>query len=153
MPALGMAREYRSPAPRVAYNAAVEPQPPEARALVLVDHGSRSPAANAQLEEAAALLRARLPGRMVRCAHLELAAPSLPQAIDGCAAEGARQVTIALWFLSAGRHGAGDIPRLAAEARARHPHIAIQVAAPLGAHPGLIEALLTRIAECESKPA
>lgn len=151
MPALGMAREYRTPAARVAYTPAVEPKSPGARALVLVDHGSRSPAANAQLEAAAAQLRARLPGRAVRCAHLELAPPSLPQAIDGCVAEGARQVTIAPWFLSAGRHGAGDIPRLAAEARARHPQIKIRVAAPLGAHPGLIEALLTRIAECESE--
>jgi sirohydrochlorin ferrochelatase len=119
------------------------------RAVVLVDHGSRSAEANAQLEEVAAQVRARLPERTVVAAHMELAAPDLPTAIDDCVSGGAREIVVAPWFLSPGRHGATDIPRMVDEARGRHPEVQLSVAGPLGVHPGLIDAVLERISEGE----
>lgn len=124
---------------------------PSPRAVILVDHGSRAEAANAQLEEAAVLLRERFPDRRVVAAHMEIAEPGLPQAIDACVAEGAEEITVALWFLAAGRHGAGDIPRMVEEARARHPDVRIGVSAPLAAHPGVVDAVVARINESEDR--
>jgi len=113
-------------------------------AIVLVDHGSRRAEANRTLEEMAALVRAAAPGRVVRAAHMELAAPSVAEAVDACVAEGAREVVVVPYFLAPGRHSTCDIPRLAREAAARHPGVAVRVAEPLGAHPKLAELVLER---------
>jgi hypothetical protein len=37
------------------------------------------------------------------------------------------------------------VPRLAREARARHPGVRVRVAAPLGVHAGLVAAALERV--------
>jgi sirohydrochlorin ferrochelatase len=116
-------------------------------ALVLVDHGSREAAANRVLEEVAERLRRRLPGRLVRVAHMELAPPSLGDAFDACVAEGSREVVVLPYFLGPGRHSADDIPRLAREAALRHPGVAVRVAEPLGVHDALVDVLLDRLAE------
>ena len=121
-------------------------------AIVLVDHGSREAAANEVVEEVAAALRERLPGRAVEVAHLELAAPDLAEAVARCAARGAREVVVLPFFLAPGRHSARDIPRLAAEAAERHPGVSIRVAPPLGAHPALVDAVLDRLSGSGDPP-
>jgi sirohydrochlorin ferrochelatase len=115
-------------------------------AVVLIDHGSREPAANAVVEELAEALRRRLPGP-VEVAHLGLAPPDLAAAVARCVRRGARDVVVLPFFLAPGRHSAKDIPALAEAAAARHPGVSIRVAPPLGAHPALVDALLDRISE------
>ena len=117
------------------------------QALVLIDHGSREPAANAVVEEVAAALRERLPARQVEVAHLDLAAPDLGEAVARCVARGAREVVVVPFFLAPGRHSARDIPRLAEAAAARHPGVSIRVAPPLGAQPAVVDAVLARLSE------
>lgn len=120
-------------------------------AIVLIDHGSREPGANAVVEAVAGAIRARLPDRIVEVAHLELEPPNLAQAVARCVAQGAREITILPFFLAPGRHSARDIPELAQAAAIRHPSVSIRVTAPLGAHPKLIEAVLDRVgAGCRS---
>jgi sirohydrochlorin ferrochelatase len=113
--------------------------------VVLVDHGSRERAANRQLAAIAAALARRLPGRRIATAHLSLAAPALPEAIDACVASGAREIVVMPYFLAPGRHAARDIPALARAARARHPGVRIRVARPLGVHAGLVAAVAERV--------
>ena len=115
------------------------------RAIVLVDHGSRSAQANAQLEAVAALVRERAAGRIVRVGHMELAHPSIAEAIDACVAEGATEITVHPYLLAPGRHATQDIPRLAREAAERHEGVSIRVSPPLGVHPKLAEVVLERI--------
>jgi len=115
------------------------------RAVVLVDHGSRERAANRQLAAIAAALARRLPGCAIATAHLSLARPALPDALDACAAAGAREIVVMPYFLAPGRHASRDVPRLAREARARHPGVRIRVAKPLGAHAGLVAAVVERV--------
>lgn len=119
------------------------------RAIVLVDHGSRAADANAQLDELAGLVRARLPDRLVVAAHMELAEPDLASAIERCVCDGASEIVIAPWFLAPGRHGAVDIPRMVEDARTRHPEARLSLAEPLGLHQGLVDAVLDRISEGE----
>lgn len=116
------------------------------RAVVVVDHGSRRPEANAQLEALAERLRESEPGTLVATAHLELEPPSIADAIARCAGAGAREVVVLPWFLAPGRHTAEDIPRQVDAARARHPELRIRVGDPLGLHPKLVEVALERIA-------
>ncbi len=119
------------------------------RAVVLVDHGSREPAANEVLGRVAEALRARLPDRDVRVAHMELAEPTLDDAIEACVAAGAEEVVVHPYFLGPGRHCRRDIPRLVDEAARRHPGLAVRVSEPLGLHEGLVEAVLARVRECD----
>jgi sirohydrochlorin ferrochelatase len=118
-----------------------------ARAVVLVDHGSREAAANRQLAAVAARLARRWPARRIATAHLSLARPGLPEALDACVRGGARDIVVMPYFLAPGRHASRDVPQLAAAARARHPGVRIRVAAPLGVHAGLVAAVAARVRE------
>ena len=122
------------------------------RAVVLIDHGSRAPDANAVVERVAELLRARLAGTHVEVAHLELAPPDFAEAVARCVARGASEVVVQPFFLAPGRHSARDLPALAAAAQARHAGVSIRVGAPLGAHPALVDALLDRLSEGGGPP-
>jgi sirohydrochlorin ferrochelatase len=113
-------------------------------ALILIDHGSRRSEANAVLDEVAALVRRADPGRAVHTAHMELAPPSLSEAVAACVAGGAREIVVVPWFLAPGQHSTLDIPRLASEAATRHPDVRVRVSAPLGAHAKLAELALLR---------
>ena len=116
------------------------------RAVLIVDHGSRLPEANELLLLVAARVRERLPDRLVRTAHLDLATPSIPEAIDACAAGGAGEILLVPWFLSPGAHTARDLPQIAQEAARRHPGLRIACAAPLGFDERLVDVLLERLA-------
>lgn len=116
------------------------------RAILLVDHGSRRPEANEQLEALAELLRAREPDTLVATAHLEVAPPDIAEALAACARAGALDVVLLPWFLAPGRHTREDIPRQVAQACARHPGLRVRVGEPLGLDARLVELALARIA-------
>jgi len=115
-----------------------------ARAVILLDHGSREGEANAQLEAIAQLVATRMPGRRIATAHLTLAAPALAESAAACVRDGAREVVVVPCFIAAGRHVREDLPRLLADLRAAHPEATFRLAAPLGAHPAIVEALVER---------
>ncbi len=119
--------------------------PDRRRAIVLIDHGSRRPEANALLDAVAEALRRRVPERIVAVAHMELAPPSLADAVAACVEAGASEIVVHPYFLAPGAHATRDIPAQAAEVAARHPDVSIRVSAPLGVHEGLIDAILTRV--------
>jgi sirohydrochlorin ferrochelatase len=117
------------------------------KALLLVDHGSKLPDANALLDQVAERVRARGGFDVVKVSHMELAPPTLGEAFDACVAGGATDVTVALYFLGPGRHSTLDIPRMAQEAAKRHPAVAWRLTEPLGITEGVIDALLERVRE------
>ena len=124
--------------------------PAAARAVVLIDHGSRRDEANAQLDALAARVAARLPDWIVRIAHLELLPPTLADAIDACVAAGACEIVIHPFFLTPGRHASADIPRLATEAAARHPGVTLRTSEILGLHESIVDVVLERIERAAS---
>jgi sirohydrochlorin ferrochelatase len=119
------------------------------RAILLVDHGSRRPEANAQLEALARRIRARIPDRVVETAHLDVIEPSIPAGIDACVAAGAEDVMVHPFFLAPGLHTTRDIPRLVAEAAGRHPGLRVRISEPLGLHEKLVDVVLERIDAAE----
>jgi sirohydrochlorin ferrochelatase len=119
------------------------------RALLIVDHGSRSEEANAQLREVVRLVEQELAAAgdsdtVVALAHLELGAPSIAEAIDALAARGIREIVVHPYFLAPGRHATADVPERAARAAARHPELSVRVTEPLGADPLLARLVVRR---------
>ncbi|MFE5509106.1 sirohydrochlorin chelatase [Streptomyces sp. NPDC056529] len=124
--------------------------PPAARrpaTLVAVGHGSRDPRARATLLRLLDRVRELRPGLDVRLAHIELNAPLLDETLAGLAAEGREAVLVPLLF-APGHHVTHDLPAAVAAA----PGLRARVAAPLGAHPLLVEALAGRLAEAGWTP-
>lgn len=119
--------------------------PAPSRAIVLIDHGSRRAEANAQLEAVAERVRARCPDDLVACAHMELAEPTLEDAIARCIAAGVSAIVVHPYFLGPGRHTREDIPRMVAAVAEQHPGVAIRVSEPLGLHEGLVDAVVDRV--------
>ena len=71
---------------------------------------------------------------MAVAAHMEIASPSIKEAVAQCVQKGCDEVIVAPYFLSQGRHIQQDIPALVAEAKAEHPDLRCIIADPIGAH-------------------
>ena len=113
-----------------------------ARAVILVDHGSRRAEANEHLERIASALRSERPDWAFWTAHLEVCGPTVGEAVDRAVAAGARRVVVHPFFLLPGRHTREDVPRLVESARERHPEIAIQMTDPIGVAPELVSLIV-----------
>jgi sirohydrochlorin ferrochelatase len=118
--------------------------------IVIVDHGSRRSESNQLLEEVAALFARRFAQLydIVEPAHMELAEPSIATAYDKCVKRGATRVIVCPFFLGPGKHWTADIPRLAAEAAAKHPNTEYHVTMPLGIDDLILELLAKRVGFC-----
>jgi sirohydrochlorin ferrochelatase len=118
--------------------------------IVIVDHGSRLELSNRMLEEVAALFAKRFAAQysIVEPAHMELGEPSIATAFGKCAARGAGRVVVLPFFLGPGKHWTQDIPRLTAEAAAKHPGVAYHVAPTLGIDDLILDLLNKRLEHC-----
>ncbi|GGX25432.1 hypothetical protein GCM10010297_53290 [Streptomyces malachitofuscus] len=111
-------------------------------ALVVVAHGSRDPRALSTVRQLLAGVRALRPGLTVHLGHIELNAPLLPDTLAELDARGTEAAVLVPLLLSRGYHVKRDIPEMAAGAR-----LHTRVAAPLGPHPLLADALHARLTE------
>lgn len=115
------------------------------RAFLLVDHGSRADEANESLAKMAELVRSRVgEGIVIAHAHMEIAAPSVPDAIAELVKKDAKEIVVVPYFLAPGRHSRKDIPKLVSDAGVAHPSVLFVLAEPLGPHPLLAELVLLR---------
>ncbi|AZM77846.1 sirohydrochlorin chelatase [Streptomyces sp. KPB2] len=108
-------------------------------ALVVVAHGSRDPRALSTVRALLDRVRTLRPALPVRLGHIELNEPLLP---DTLAALGGGEAVLVPLLLGRGYHVKRDIPDMAAASPAR-----TRVAAPLGPHPLLVDALQARLTE------
>ncbi len=123
------------------------------KALLLVAHGSRREASNEEVRRLARRVEEAAGDRyaVVEAAFLELAEPSIPEGIRRCLEQGAGEVVVLPYFLSAGRHVSQDIPAEVEKARRDHPGSRIRLVPYLGAAPGIAELLLAQ-ASLDEKP-
>ncbi|MFH8606199.1 sirohydrochlorin chelatase [Streptomyces sp. NPDC018029] len=124
----------RRPAPRHT------PRPDPRPTLVLVAHGSRDPRALTTVTALAERIREQRPGLAVRLGHIELNEPLLTETL---AAQRSGSAVLVPLLLGRGQHVKRDVPAAAAGA----PHLDTRVAAPLGPHPLLAEALHARLVQ------
>ncbi len=113
--------------------------------LLVVGHGSRDVGANEEFEQLVALYQQRRPEFELRYGYIELAQPSLPDALAslGCSS---REVTLLPLFLFAAGHVKNDIPLALATARRDSPGLRFRSARALGVHPAMIDLALERAA-------
>ncbi|MES4901725.1 MULTISPECIES: CbiX/SirB N-terminal domain-containing protein [unclassified Streptomyces] len=112
--------------------------------LVAVAHGSRDPEALRTVTALVERVRALRPDLPVRLGHVELNEPLLA---DTLAALHGEAVLVPL-LLGRGHHIKRDLP----DAVAAAPHLSVRMAAPLGPHPLLAEALYARLTEAGWPP-
>ena len=111
--------------------------------VVIVGHGSREPAANAELEALVAAWTASRPGRDVTIGYVELAQPPLATALADAGARHERVVALPLFLFAAG-HVKNDLPLALETARAQQPRTTFGAARALGVHPLLAELVWER---------
>src|SRR5919202_5974049 len=111
-------------------------------AIILFSHGSLLCGAGETLRELAERMRVRGDAPIVEVGYLNYSEPTFETAFERCVAAGARRITIAPYFLVAGKFVKVDLPRKIAAVRARYPEVDVRVAAAMGFHPRLADALL-----------
>lgn len=111
------------------------------KALVLVAHGSRRQASNEEVITLSKVVANEMKNDypIVEAGFLELAEPLIPDAIDICVKNGATDVCVVPYFLSAGRHVQEDVPAEVDKARAMHKDIPMVVLPHIGGAPMMIE--------------
>ena len=115
------------------------------QALLLIDHGSIRDDANELLLEVARMVKEMSDFEIVCYAHMELAEPTIQQGFDDCIAAGADEVIVHPYFLGPGRHSVSDIPRMVAQAAARHAGVSYRITEPLGLDPKIGHLILERV--------
>ncbi len=105
------------------------------RSLIVLAHGSRTDAANAEVRRLVDGLRAELEddtiGR-VAVAFLDMAAPTLEACVRHEVSAGAAEIVVMPLFLASGRHVTEHVPRLVNAERARHAGVRFEVLPHVG---------------------
>lgn len=120
-------------------------------ALLLLGHGSRAPGASEAMERIAQVLRTRRSER-IEVAHMELAEPSLADALESLHEDGFRQVVLVPYFLHHGIHLREDIPGILENVRARLPDLEIAMAPHLGYDDALVDVVERRVSQAQTMP-
>lgn len=113
------------------------------RYLLIIAHGSRRMASNDELRAVAHkfdFLDHNFD--KVGTAFLELDEPSIPQGLINAIEQGAKEIVVLPYFLSAGRHVAEDIPAEVMSVQKDYPNVIIKIAPYLGASDRMPEILL-----------
>jgi sirohydrochlorin cobaltochelatase len=111
------------------------------RGIVLFAHGARDPEWARPFEEIRARVRSSRPEYPIELAYLDIMSPTLEEAIDSLARQGALAITVFPLFMAQGGHLKQDLPRILDAIRASYPHIPIALEAAIGEVPEILAAI------------
>ena len=113
---------------------------------MLVGHGSKTPGFDGAMRKVARELERTKLYREVRPAFLEVARPSISEAIRSSVQRGASEVRVLPYFVLTGKHVTRDIPLIVREmALQHHPKAKIVLCPYLGYHPRIVSVVKDRI--------
>ena len=114
------------------------------KSLLLIAHGSRRKESNEEIATLCSTLKNKTQGQFANTeyAFLELAEPSIEDAVDALVAKGSKQIVLLPYFLSAGRHVHEDIPTIIATKQKEHTDVELSMAPYLGEANELVDVLL-----------
>ena len=92
---------------------------PSDLAVLVVGHGTRKPSGQQQLKELVEQMRRIEPSWRMEASFLELAEPTIEQAIEGLAAQGFRRIVVVPILLFTAAHAKSDIPDAVSEVAAK----------------------------------
>lgn len=116
-------------------------------AVILLGHGSIREQANIEVRVMWAMMQKQLPELDIRGCFVEVAEPTLEQAIIQLANEGKKRIVIVPMFLTRGNHLSNGIPRILDAMRETYQDIQIDLTNHLGADPLLAEIIKNRLRE------
>lgn len=116
-------------------------------AVILLGHGSIREQANIEVRAMWAMMQQQLPELDIRGCFVEVAEPTLEQAIIQLANEGKKRIVIVPMFLTRGNHLSNGIPRILDAMQETYPDIQIDLTNHLGADPLLAEIIKNRLRE------
>jgi sirohydrochlorin cobaltochelatase len=120
-------------------------------ALILFAHGARDARWSASLQALARAIQAQISQASVRTAFLELQSPTLPEALEAAAAEGAQRIDIVPVFWAGAGHIDHSLPPIIAAFGARHPQVAVRALPVLSELPGMLEFIASTVAQSVSR--
>ncbi|MBL7003085.1 MAG: CbiX/SirB N-terminal domain-containing protein [Gammaproteobacteria bacterium] len=102
--------------------------------LIIVAHGSRREQSNLEVQSLAEQISLLDDTNFshISSAFLELAEPSIPDALENNINSGSKTIFVFPYFLSAGRHVSIDVPNEVAKIQLKYPDIDIQIKNYLG---------------------
>ena len=109
--------------------------------IILLAHGSKDAAWRRPLERLRDLLAESAPDRGVTLAYLQLARPTLDEALQACLHGGGETAVVVPVFLSGGGHILRDVPRTVALAAAGVRGLQVSCAGALGEEPEVLEGM------------
>ena len=115
--------------------------------IVLLAHGSRDPEWSTPFERLARRVRDRRGAVGVAVAYLEIAPPTLGEAVASLVAAGAAEIVVVPLFLAPGGHVRRDLPQMVDAVRARYPGVAVRVLPTIGEADSLLDALAAWITD------
>lgn len=115
-------------------------------AIVILGHGSIRPEGQAVIYKTADNYRAKHPNKCVRYAFIEVASPSLEEAIAELISEGKEKITVMPLFLSFGHHIKEELPKRMAKIAAENVNVQLITTEPIGADPILCDIIDARLA-------
>jgi sirohydrochlorin ferrochelatase len=121
------------------------------KAILVVNHGSRSRDAVAQFEKILTLVRSQSNYKHIKGAHMELAEPTIPTVVKEIAEMGVTEIIVVPYFLFNGNHIKHDIPEILTELQSVYPSITFTFGNPIGFEPLMADILMKRIAEADCK--
>ena len=108
---------------------------------MLFAHGARDREWARPFEAIRDRIRAQRPELPIALAYLEIMAPTLEDAIERLAAEGASSIVVFPLFMAQGGHLKQDLPRILDDIRARRPTVPIALETAIGDVPELLDAI------------
>jgi sirohydrochlorin ferrochelatase len=119
------------------------------KALLVTAHGSRQDSSN---EEVRALSRKVLLNhehrfQFVGTAFLEIANPSIFEAVAELVGYGALEIVLFPFFISGGSHVTQDLPRIISELRLAYPQLNFKLLPHLGAMQGIESLIIKNLME------
>ena len=116
--------------------------------MILVGHGSREKGFSSAMRKVASAIRRGGRYSDVSCAYLEIASPSIDDAIGRAAAKRPSEIRVLPYFVLSGRHVNFHIPALVRSAKRKYGRLSRIVLCPyLGYDHRLVELAGKRIAE------
>jgi sirohydrochlorin cobaltochelatase len=119
-------------------------------ALVLFAHGARDARWSQSMHALATAIRAQAGQASVRTAFLELQTPTLLEALEAAASEGALRIHIVPVFWAGAGHVENDLPPILNAFTARYPQVAVLTLPVLSELPGMMEFIARSIADALS---
>jgi sirohydrochlorin cobaltochelatase len=122
------------------------------QAVVLFAHGARDARWSESLQALADAIQAQLAQASVRTAFLELQSPTLPEALEAAAADGAQRIDIVPVFWAGAGHIDHSLPPIIAAFARRHPNVDVRALPVLSELPGLLDFVANAVAQSVERP-